>query len=81
MQPSSQKLDGWRFDSRQNFSLLASVQSGSGVHPIQWVPGALSAGIKSQVVKLTTHLHVMPRSRMVELYLHSLIRLHDVVLN
>jgi hypothetical protein len=32
-------------------------------------------------MKLTTHLHPLPRSRMVELYLHSSIRLHAVVLN
>jgi hypothetical protein len=31
--------------------------------------------------KLTTHLLLVPRSRMVELYLHSLIRLHGIVLN
>jgi hypothetical protein len=29
----------------------------------------------------TTHLYLVPRSRMVELYLHSRIRLHDVVFN
>jgi hypothetical protein len=32
-------------------------------------------------VKLTTHLHLVPTSRMVELYLHSPIRLHDIVFN
>jgi hypothetical protein len=32
-------------------------------------------------MKLTTHLQLVPRSRMVDLFLHSLIRLHDVVLN
>jgi hypothetical protein len=32
-------------------------------------------------VRLTTHLHLVPRSRLVELYLHSLICLHGVVLN
>jgi hypothetical protein len=32
-------------------------------------------------VKLTTHLHLMSRLRVMELYLHSPIRLHDVVLN
>jgi hypothetical protein len=32
-------------------------------------------------VKLTTHLHLSPRSRMVELYLHSLTCLHGAVLN
>jgi hypothetical protein len=39
--------------------------------PVQWVPGALSLGVNGRVVKLTTHLHLVPRSRMVELYLHS----------
>jgi hypothetical protein len=37
---------------------------------IQWVP-----------VKLATHLRLVPMVRMVELYLHSPIRLHRVVLN
>jgi hypothetical protein len=31
-------------------------------------------------VKLTTDLHLVPKSRMVELYFHSTIRLHDVEL-
>jgi hypothetical protein len=32
-------------------------------------------------VKLTTHLHPMPRSRIVELHLHSTIHLHGIVFN
>jgi hypothetical protein len=32
-------------------------------------------------MKLATDLHLMPRLGMVELYHHSSIRLHDVVLN
>jgi hypothetical protein len=32
-------------------------------------------------VKVITHPHLVPRSRMVELYLHCPIRLHDVLLN
>jgi hypothetical protein len=32
-------------------------------------------------VKLTTNLHPVVRSRLVELHLHSLTRLHGVVLN
>jgi hypothetical protein len=32
-------------------------------------------------VKLAAHLHLVPKSRMVELYNHSPIRLHGVVLN
>jgi len=31
---------------------------------IQWVPGALNLGVKRRGVKLTTHLHLMPRLRM-----------------
>jgi hypothetical protein len=52
-------------------------------------PGLLSSGYRRLFpwgysawgVKLTTHLHLVPRSRMVELYLHSPIRLHGVVIN
>jgi hypothetical protein len=32
-------------------------------------------------MKLTIHIHLVPRSRMVELYLHSPIRLDGIVLN
>jgi hypothetical protein len=39
------------------------------------------SGKNSLGVKLTTHLHLVPRSIMVELYFHSHIRLHGVVLN
>jgi hypothetical protein len=31
--------------------------------PIQWIPGALSLGVKRLGVKLTTHLNLLPRSR------------------
>jgi hypothetical protein len=37
--------------------------------PIQWVPGALSQGVKRW--RCETRLYLMPRSRMVELHLHS----------
>jgi hypothetical protein len=36
---------------------------------------------KATGVELTTHLHLVPRSRIVELYLHSPIHLHGVMLN
>jgi hypothetical protein len=32
--------------------------------PIQWVAGDLSLGVKQPGVRLTTHLHLVPRSRM-----------------
>jgi hypothetical protein len=35
--------------------------------------------VKQPVLRLTAHLHLVPRSRMVELYFHSRVRLHDVV--
>jgi hypothetical protein len=58
---------------------LSSVTSRSALGPtqppIQWVMGALYPG-----VKLTTHLHLEPRSIM-ELHLHFPIRLLGVVLN
>jgi hypothetical protein len=44
--------------------------------PTQWVLGSVSPG-----VKLTTHLHLVSRWRTMELYLHSLICLHGIVLN
>jgi hypothetical protein len=31
--------------------------------PVQQVPGALSLGVKRRGVKLTTHLHLVPRSK------------------
>jgi hypothetical protein len=40
-------------------------------------PGADFAGDE---VKLTTHLHLVPKAKMVELYLHYHTRLHGVVL-
>jgi hypothetical protein len=38
-------------------------------------------GLSPRGVKLTTHLHLVPKSRMVELYLHSPICLHGIVVN
>jgi hypothetical protein len=76
---------GVRFPSgARYFSLLHSFQAGSGAHP----PGLLSSGYKGlfhdgksgRGVKLTTQLHLEPRIRMMELYLHSPIRLNGVML-
>jgi hypothetical protein len=65
------ELDGRvRFpEEARNFSLFHRVQTGSGAHPMG--TGALSQGGKSGIeVKLINHLHLLPRSRMVVLYLH-----------
>jgi len=65
-----------------NFSLCHRVQTGSAArpasYPIQWVLGDLSPEVKRP---LTTHHHLKPKLKYVELYLHSLIRLHSVVLS
>jgi hypothetical protein len=65
----------WRFDFRQrqkiflfpNESIMALRPTQP---PIQWVSGTVSPGISGKGVKLTTHLHLMPKLRMVELHLH-----------
>jgi hypothetical protein len=57
-----------------DFSLPRIVQTGSGARPASYIVGTGS-------VKLSTHLDLVPRLRMVELYLHTPIRLHGVELN
>jgi hypothetical protein len=47
---------------------------------IQWVLGALSPGIKRQR-RQADHPYLVPRSRIVKLYLHSAICVHGTVLN
>jgi hypothetical protein len=58
-------------DRGKRFSLLDSIQTGSGDHPAsyQWVPGALSPWVKRQgrEADYSLHLHLVPKSR-VELY-------------
>jgi hypothetical protein len=57
-----------RFDCRNGRGcfLRHRVQTGSVVHqpPIQWVPRSLFSRVKRRGVKLTTHLHLVPRLRM-----------------
>jgi hypothetical protein len=63
-----------RFDSRKrarDFSPQLPGRLWGFLSDGYW--GALTPG-----VKLTTHLHLVPRSKIVELYLHSPIRLHGV---
>jgi hypothetical protein len=49
--------------------------------PIQWSLGSYRRGQSSRGVKLTNQLHIVSRSRIVELYLHSSISLHSIVPN
>jgi hypothetical protein len=61
------------------FSTASKLALWSSQPPIQWVPGSFSWGWSVGGVKLTTHHLLVSRSRMVELYFHSLIRLHGMV--
>jgi hypothetical protein len=63
------------FDSRQSRPALAPAQL-----LIKWVPGALSPGVKQQG-READHIHLVPMSRMVALYLYSPVYLHGVVRN
>jgi hypothetical protein len=75
------------FDSRRGlgiflFTTVSRTTLGPTQPPIQWVPGALSLGIKRPGREAG---HSPPSSaeveEWVELYLHSLIRFHGVVLS
>jgi hypothetical protein len=63
-----------------HFSMSSRPALGSTQSPIQWVQGLFPGGKNGRVVKLTTHLQLMPWSRNMCLYVHSPIRLHGVVL-
>jgi hypothetical protein len=78
---------GYGFDSRglipgrgKRCSVVYSLQTGSGAHPASY-PMGTGGRFPRRGVKLTTHLHLVPRSRMLELYLHFLICLPGVVFN
>jgi hypothetical protein len=74
---SVQRRDGRTgFDSRQRqeiflFSRASRTALGSTQPPIQWVPGALSPRVLRPRREADTHLHLILRSRIVELCLHS----------
>jgi hypothetical protein len=49
--------------------------------PIKWVLAALFPEESGRNVKVTTHIYLVPRLRIVEFYLHSLICLEGEVLD
>jgi hypothetical protein len=68
----------------QGFSLLHSARTDFGAHPgccLMGYWGLFPRPYSVTGVMLTTHTHLVQRSRKVELYLHSPICLHDIVLN
>jgi hypothetical protein len=75
------------FDSQQGlgiflFTTASRLTLGPTQSPIQWVPGALSLGVKWLGVKLTTQPHLVLRLKNEWSYTStSPIRLHGVVLS
>jgi hypothetical protein len=69
-----------KFDSRQRQEiLLHKVQTGSGARPASYTMGMEDKA--AGALKLITHFRLVPMSRMVELYFHSPILLHGMMLN
>jgi hypothetical protein len=58
---------------------LHSLQTGSGAHPASYPTGIGDSFLGAKTAQSWNYL--VPRSRMVKLYLRSSIRLHGVVLN
>jgi hypothetical protein len=75
------------FDSRRGLGIFLFITAsrivlGPTQPPIHWVPAALSLGVSGRSVRLTTHLHLVPRSKNEWSYTSTPpIRLHDVVLS
>jgi hypothetical protein len=67
----------------RDFSLLYKIQTGSETQSVSYTVGPVGCflGVKRQGLTLTIHLHLVPKLRMMEIYLHSTICLHGVVLN
>jgi hypothetical protein len=63
----------------RNKRFLFSITSSQFLGPLG-TRGCFPKG-KTTGVELTTHLHLVVRLRMIELYLHSPIHLHGVMLN
>jgi hypothetical protein len=85
-QSAQSRATGWttgvRFSVGARDFFLHSIQTGSGVHQASYPigTGTLSPGVK-RPGRESDHPHLVPRSRMMALYLHSPLRLHGVVLN
>jgi hypothetical protein len=68
----------------RDFSLLHNFQTYSEPHPASYPTGTgevFPRVYSGRSVKLTTLLHLEPRSIMMELYLHSPMRLHGELLD
>jgi hypothetical protein len=74
------QIDSWEGQEIFIFSITSRPDLGHTQPSIQWVQGAHSPEVK-RPGREADHIHLVPRSRVVELYLHSPTRLHGVLLN
>jgi hypothetical protein len=86
-QSVERRATGWKvrvgFSVVQDFSPLHSFKSSSGAHPTSYPMGTrdfFSVG-KAAGAWNWAHLHLVSRLRMVQLYLHSPMRLNGIVIN
>jgi hypothetical protein len=82
---SARVAKGYVLDGRGSFLDKAryfSLQTGSEVHPVSYpIDTGGSFSVVKEPGREADHHHLVPRLRTVELYLHSPVRLHGVVLN
>jgi hypothetical protein len=73
---------GLRFPAEaRECSLFHSAQTGTGAHSTSYLMGTGGSSPEDKTECEFNHLHVVSTSRMVELHLQFLIRLHSVVIN
>jgi hypothetical protein len=74
---------GVRNPAGARFFSFPQRQTGSGAHPASYQVGTrgIPPRVKRPGVKLISHLHIVPRSRMVKINLHVRICSHGVVIN
>jgi hypothetical protein len=73
----------FQLEARDFSFLLHNILTDPEAHPTSYpngYRGLFPQGLSRRSMKLTIHLHLVPRSRMGELYLHHSIRLHSEVL-
>jgi len=76
------RRSGVRIPARtKDYSFLQTTQTGCGTHSISYslYTGVLSQGPSGRVVTLTTHPHLRPVKKWVELFLYAPIRHQDVI--
>jgi hypothetical protein len=68
----------------RDFSVLYTVQTSFEAHPDSYTMdkgGSFPEGKAARGLKLTVHFHLMQRSKMMELYVHSPIRFYGILLD